>query len=293
MAPIVTTSRTKKHSKIGIVYTLATIVVLAIGILFVLQKNTSLEVKTEVEQPKEITKSLEPPAKPKNLEVNSMEEKPLEANELEKKPTSSSELTKKPGQMTLPDGRIFTFPTPEPGKPRIVIVDGKTYECDHEGNFKDVTPRQLFSTAFEANFMGLAIENGSFIPAFLIGLDQDEVVKILKKDYQMIGDETDEEIKKIEAYLEMKGLALDYIENGGTFDDFVVEIASFVKAERVVRAQGLKQVMGLVKEGKIAEAKALADQLNDSISKEGYKPLNIPPHVRKAFDELDAANDDN
>lgn len=290
MARVVTSSqrRSKKHQ---IFLPLVAIAILAVGAFVLLSHDDK---KVQVETAEEVVKE-QPKAKPPTpIGAQEVKENSTAVVKPTKHDASSNTNThqKKAGEMRLPDGRLFTFPAPTPGKPRIVIVDGKTYECDHEGNFKDVTPRQLFSTAFEANFMGLAIENGSFIPAFLVGLNQDEVVKILKKDYQMIGDETDEEIKKIEAYLEMKGLALDYIENGGTFDDFVVEIASFVKAERVVRAQGLKQVMGLVKEGKIAEAKALADELNESISKEGYKPLNIPPHVRKAFDELDAANDD-
>lgn len=290
MARVVTSSqrRSKKHQ---IFLPLIAIAILAIGAFVLLSHDDK---KVPVETAEEVVKE-QPKAKPPTpIGAQGVKENSTAVVKPTKHDASSNTNTyqKKAGEMRLPDGRLFTFPAPTPGKPRIVIVDGKTYECDHEGNFRDVTPRQLFSTAFEANFMGLAIDNGSFIPAFLVGLNQDEVIKILQKDYEMIGDETEEEIKKLEAYLEMKSIALDYIEQGGSFDDFVVDIAAFVKAERKIRAKGLGQVMTLVKEGKYAEAKTRADELNAAITAEGYKPLKIPPHVAKVFDELEAANDE-
>lgn len=290
MARVVTSSqrRSKKHQ---IFLPLIAIAILAIGVFVLLSHDDK---KVPVETAEEVVKEQPKTKPPTPIVAQEVKENSTAVVKPTKYDVSSNTNTyqKKAGEMRLPDGRLFTFPAPTPGKPRIVIADGKTYECDHEGNFRDVTPRQLFSTAFEANFMGLAIDNGSFIPAFLVGLNQDEVIKILQKDYEMIGDETEEEIKKLEAYLEMKSIALDYIEQGGSFDDFVVDIAAFVKAERKIRARGLGQVMTLVKEGKYAEAKTRADELNAAITAEGYKPLKIPPHVAKVFDELEAANDE-
>lgn len=190
-------------------------------------------------------------------------------------------FVKRPGAMMLPSGKVLTFPPPSPGKVEKVYAEGHLYECDSEGNWKDVTKRKLFKTAFELNFLGLSIDGKPFIPTFLLGLDQNEVVEILKKDYEAIGDETEEEMAEIQAYLEMKAAALDYIEQGGKFDDFVTEIASFVQAERNIRAKSLRQVMQLYKEGRYDEARDRALELEDVLEKQGYKPMTIPPHVRE------------
>ena len=191
-------------------------------------------------------------------------------------PPSTNNYVKKPGQMMLPNGRILTFPPPKEGETRRVASGGRVYECDHEGNWKDITPRRLFDTAFEANFLALSIEGRQFIPAFLVGLDQDNVVKVLKKDYVLKGDETEEEMAQIEAYNEMRGAALEYIAQGGTFDDFVGEVSAAVEAERKMRADGLKQVVALFKAGKREEALKRYETLNGILTEQGYKPIKIP-----------------
>lgn len=196
---------------------------------------------------------------------------------------STNNYVKKPGQMMLPNGKILTFKPPKPGETTKVLANGRIYECDSEGNWRDTTKRRLFDNAFEANFANLAIEGRSFIPAFLVGLDHDAVMKTLKKDYVLKGDETEEELAAINAFVEMKGVALDYIEQGGTFDEFVTEMASFVQAERKIRANSLKQVMMLYKEGRIEEAREKCEALNAMLSEQGYGKIKLPSHVRKAF----------
>ena len=198
---------------------------------------------------------------------------------------TTNDYVKKPGQMMLPNGKILTFPPPKEGETTKVLANGRIYECDSEGNWRDTTRRKLFDNAFESNFANLAIEGRSFIPAFLVGLDQEAVMKTLKKDYVLKGDETEEELAEINAFIEMKGIALDYIEQGGTFDEFVTEMASFVQAERKIRANSLKQVMLLYKDGKVEEAKARAESLNAMLAEQGYKPIRLPIHVRRAFGE--------
>ena len=195
-------------------------------------------------------------------------------------------FVKRPGAMQLPDGKVLTFPAPKEGEVRKVYAYGHMYECDSKGNFKDVTPRKLFHTAFEGNFLGLAVEDKPFIPAFLKGLDQDEVKKILTKNYEPIGDETEEEWTQLKAYDEMRCAALQYMEEGGTFDDFVDYFANQVKKERHTQAMCLREVMTLYKAGKIAEAKEMAQAANALKEKQGLKNFKVPPHVQKAFDAL-------
>lgn len=196
------------------------------------------------------------------------------------------EYVKKPGQLQLPNGKILTFPPPKEGETRKVYAYGHTYECDHLGNFRDISKRQLFKTAFEANFLALANENKPFIPAFLMGINQEDVARMLTKNYEPIGDETEEELAQIKAYDEMRAAALEYMGQGGKFDDFVDSIATFVKKERQARATCLREVMTLYKQGKIAEAKEMATAANVMTEQNGYKAIHLPPHVQAEFDKL-------
>ena len=224
------------------------------------------------------------PTQPTQLPSTNRTAKANAGNNAEK--PEKQPFVKRPGAMQLPDGKVLTFPAPKEGEVRKVYAYGHMYECDSKGNFKDVTPRKLFHTAFEGNFLGLAVEDKPFIPAFLKGLDQDEVKKILTKNYEPIGDETEEEWTQLKAYDEMRCAALQYMEEGGTFDDFVDYFANQVKKERQTQAMCLREVMTLYKAGKIAEAKEMAQAAEALKEKEGLKPLKLPPHVREAFDKL-------
>ena len=194
------------------------------------------------------------------------------------------EFVKRPGALQLPDGKVLTFPPPQEGEIRKVYAYGHLYECDHEGNFRDVTKRQLFHTAFEANFLGLAVEDKPFIPAFLKGLDEEDVKKTLLKKYETTGDETEEEMAQLRAYDDMRAAALQYMEEGGSFDEFVDYFAKQVKEERETNAMCLREVMTLYKQGKIAEAKEMAEAANALKREKGMKELKLPAHVRAAFE---------
>ena len=199
---------------------------------------------------------------------------------------AAEEYVKRPGQLQLPSGKVLTFPAPAEGEVRKVYADGRMYECDHLGNFKDITPRKLFHTAFEANFLGLALEDKPYIPAFLTGLDEAEVKKMLEKKYQPIGDETEEELVKLKAYNDMRHAVLAYMEQGGRFDDFVNEYAAFDRKQRESRALCLGEVMKLYKAGRVREARDMAEAASVMMDQKGYKPIRLPEHVRAEFDAL-------
>lgn len=275
----------KKTSRKGVWCAIAAGVVAVVGlVLFFALKEAPkpVEQPAPVQKPKPAPQKVAPIVQPKPAAKKPapVPEKKVEA------PKPKPEYVKKPGQMQLPDGQILTFPPPKEGQPRKVYAYGHLYECDHLGNFKDITPRKLFHTAFEGNFFALAQEGKPFIPAFLTGLDEDKVKEMLTKPYQPIGDETDEEKKKLEQYDLMRKAALDYMANGGKFDDFVNDIAKFEREERQTQAMCLREVMTLVKQGKLTEAKTMLQAADKLTTDKGYKPIRIPAYVQKAFDEI-------
>ena len=260
----------------------AIVAILAAVAFLVVRRGTGSGERGMVDKDKKVQRQR--PARPTQLPSTNRTAKANAGNNAEK--PEKQPFVKRPGAMQLPDGKVLTFPAPKEGEVRKVYAYGHMYECDSKGNFRDVTPRKLFHTAFEGNFLGLAVEDKPFIPAFLKGLDQDEVKKILTKNYEPIGDETEEEWTQLKAYDEMRCAALQYMEEGGTFDDFVDYFANQVKKERQTQAMCLREVMTLYKAGKIAEAKEMAQAAEALKEKEGLKPLKLPPHVREAFDKL-------
>ena len=232
---------------------------------------------------------VEKPQKPKTTSVQQQgvekpkaeKPAPTATNDAPKAAEKPPEFVKRPGALQLPDGKVLTFPAPKEGEIRKVYAYGHMYECDHEGNFRDVTKRQLFNTAFEANFLGLAIADKPFIPAFLKGLDQEDVKKILLKPYEPKGDETEEETEQIKAYDAMRATALQFMEEGGTFDEFVDYFAKQVKNERETNALCLREVMTLYKQGRFDEAKEMAEAANALKRQKGLNDLKLPAHVRE------------
>ena len=273
-------TKTQSHFKVWL-FALAIAVLASGGFLWLISgKNRGKPDKDDKsERPSKASTVAQPVTKTVKTSEEQVESEKSEKPEL-------PPYVKKPGQMQLPNGKILTFPAPKEGETRKVYAYGHMYECDSEGNFRDITPRKLFHTAFEGNFLGLAVEDKPFSPAFLKGLDQDEVKKILEKNYQPIGDETEEEWTQLKAYDDMRCAALQYMEEGGTFDEFVDYFANQVKKERQTQAMCLREVMTLYKEGKIAEAKEMAEAAAALKEKQGLKSFKLPPHVLEAFDAI-------
>lgn len=197
------------------------------------------------------------------------------------KPKQAKEFVKRPGALQLPDGRVLTFPPPKEGEIRKVYSHGRMYACDHLGNFEDITPRDLFHTPFEANFFALAQADGAFIPAFLTGLDPKEVRAYLTKPYQPIGDETEKEREQLKAYEELRQAVLEYMDQGGSFDEYVLETARFEKHQRQAHAVGLRSIATLIKAGKIEEAKRMRLAVDQAMKQQGYNPVKLPARFEK------------
>lgn len=213
-------------------------------------------------------------------------EKPLAAPKKEKPP-----FVKKPGTMQTPDGRVLTFPVPAPGEFRIVHSHGAVYKCDHEGNWVDITPKPVFDNAFEENLIGMNLQNGSFIPGMLMGLDKAEVMKMLRKPVTINPDDSEDVIRKKTAAAEVKELALDYMETtGASFDDFVMEMRKTATIQKGLTASTLKDIVGFLKKGDAKSAALYRDTLNQKFRELGLPDAKIPKHIN---DIIDAHKDSN
>ena len=207
-------------------------------------------------------------------------EKPLATPKKEKPP-----FVKKPGTMQTPDGRVLTFPVPAPGEFRTVHSHGAVYKCDHEGNWVDITPKPVFDNAFEENLIGMNLQNGSFIPGMLMGLDKAEVMKMLRKPVTINPDDSEEVIRKKTAAAEVKELALDYMETtGASFDEFVMEMRKTATIQKGLTASTLKDIVGFLKKGDAKSAALYRDTLNQKFRELGLPDAKIPKHINDIID---------
>lgn len=194
-------------------------------------------------------------------------------------------FVKKPGTMQTPDGRVLTFPVPAEGEFRIVHSHGAMYKCDHLGNWEDVTPKPVFDNAFEENLIGMNLQNGNFIPGMLMGLDEAEVMKMLKKPVTINPDDSEEVIRKKTAAAEVKELALDYMKTtGASFDEFVMEMRRTSAIQRGLTAETLRDIVGFLKKGDAKSAALYRDTLNQKFRELGLPDAKIPKHINDIID---------
>jgi hypothetical protein len=246
----------------------------AIALYFFLSKPESAPI-AQTDTPKKRV-----PAPKASTNLVKKAEKPIAAPEKEKPP-----FVKKPGTMQTPDGRVLTFPVPAPGEFRTVHSHGAVYKCDHEGNWIDVTPKPVFDNAFEENLIGMNLQNGSFIPGMLMGLDKAEVMKMLRKPVTINPDDSEEVIRKKTAAAEVKELALDYMETtGASFDDFVMEMRQTATIQKGLTASTLKDIVGFLKKGDAKSAALYRDTLNQKFRELGLPDAKIPKHINDIID---------
>ena len=221
---------------------------------------------TEARPPKKIPPAVNKPATDKP-------EKP------EKPP-----FVKRPGAMQLPDGRVLTFKPPKEGEFRIVHSHGSTYKCDHLGNWVDVTPKPVFDNSFEETLVGLAT-TGNFIPGMLMGIDYDDAIRMLTKPVVVNPDDPEDVVKKKEAVAAAKEAILDYMKDGASLDEFVMDMRKQVVKERFIRGAALKEIVASLKEGRAQDAADMRDAANKMLEKDGAPALKIPAHLENAIEE--------
>ena len=190
---------------------------------------------------------------------------------------------KRPGAMQLPDGRVLTFKPPKEGEFKIVHSHGAVYKCDHLGNWEDVTPKPVFDNAFEESLVGLAT-SGSFIPGVLMGLDYDYVIKMLTKPVVVDPGDPEDVVAKKEAVAAAKEAILDYMKDGASFDDFVMDMRRQVATKRAIRGMALKEIVGLLKAGRREEAADMRDAAEQLMERETGGRLTLPAHIESSLE---------
>lgn len=192
-------------------------------------------------------------------------------------------FVKRPGALKLPDGRVLTFKPPKEGEYKIVHSHGAVYKCDHLGNWEDVTPKPIFDNAFEESLVGMAT-SGNFIPGVLMGLDYEYVIKMLTKPVEIKPDDSEDVVAKKEAVSAAKEAIIDYMKDGASFDDFVMDMRKHVVKERAIKGMALKEIVRLLNEGKVEDAADMCEAAGQLMERETGGKLTLPSHIESSLE---------
>lgn len=188
---------------------------------------------------------------------------------------------KSPGQMALPDGRILTFRPPAEGTMVKVHSFGKTFECDSEGGWREITKKPIFDNPIENQLVSLAIPGGVFVPAAILGNSPEELDDILHRDVVINPDDDESTVEKKEAVAALKRQILEYMDEGGTFEGFVEEMRSYSKEEKKLRNSGMNRLEDIMESGDIDEARDFLQVYNGILEEQGFAPLRLPKKWRE------------
>lgn len=188
-----------------------------------------------------------------------------------------------PGQARLPDGFIVTFKPPAEGRTVKFMVDHEQYVCYPDGTFEIIEHKPVFEDKFEEQMIGLATANGTFLPVVLLNHTEEELKAMLDREVVINPDDDDDVKQKKQAVAEMKKMLKDYLDQGGDYVDFVMEMHKVSKEEKKLRAKGMAKVYDILESGNIEDAKAFIKAYNEVLDESGYPPLKLP---KKTMEEL-------
>ena len=181
----------------------------------------------------------------------------------------------KPGYWALPDGTEFRFKLPPEGETASLKVKGVLYRFDSEGNFQDISKPKVFDNPVENKLVGMAVEGGSFSPGLMLRHSDEEIMAALNKPVEILPDDSEEVRAKKEAVAELKRDILDFMAQGGTYEEYVTEAASMARQERAMKRDGIRKIAAMLDAGDAEGARDYYETFNRVLQESGYSALKL------------------
>ena len=190
-----------------------------------------------------------------------------------------------PSRVVLPNGREVDFVLPAEGEPpKKYLAGGHIYEIDYEGNAVDTSAPKLFESDFENKLLSLFEGRGAAAAAFAKFTEEEAVEFCKAPTYQEEGD-TPEMLARRESVALMKSDILEYIENGGTFQDYVAEIRTMDRELKKTESGYRRDILAFLRAGDVATARQYLATANELLKEAGYEPLKLPPGIARQLEE--------
>lgn len=226
-----------------------------------------------------------PPEQPPALEEHASR-RAAHVPELWEEPPRRIVPSGRPGYYMLPDGTEFRFRLPPEGQTASLKVRGVLYRFDSEGNFENISKPKVFDNPVENQLVGLSVEGGSFASGLMMRHTDEDILAALNRPVEIHEDDSDEVKAKKEAVAAMKQEILAYMEQGGTYEEFVTEMASMARQERKMKRDGIRKIVSLLDEGRADEARDFYETYNGLLEESGYTPLKLQMGLKERMGML-------
>ncbi len=147
-----------------------------------------------------------------------------------------------------------------------------------------VLSKQYFDNPVENRLEKLAIPGKGVAMILPNSLSDEEVMEILRRPIEISSDDSPDVIEAKERTIAIKKEAIAYIEQGGSYDEFVAELARVANEEanaiKTVRAE----MMRILKSEGIDAADAYLEEVNPTLTDAGLKPIGVPKPLRIKYE---------
>ena len=193
-----------------------------------------------------------------------------------------------PGMIRLPNGFELRFKLPAEGETRQLLAGGEIWEIDSKGEIQNVTPPPIFEKPFEGMISALYERDGMVLPFALKRYSEKEIRKMCKEPTLSYDDDTPEIIQKRENVAMLKQAILEFLDGGGTFEEFVDDMQQHSHNAQRAQIEGVHGVRDLLEAGKDDEALRYYRLFTQDMADKGYGELKLPPSYIEALNEIAA-----
>lgn len=193
-----------------------------------------------------------------------------------------------PGMIRLPNGFELRFKLPAEGETRQLLAGGEIWEIDSKGEIQNITPPPIFDKPFEGMISSLYERDGMMLPFAAKRYSEEEVRKMCKEPTLTYDDDTPDIIQKRENVAMLKQAILEFLDGGGTFEEFVDDMQQHSQNAQRAQMDGVHGVRDLLEAGKDDEALRYYRLLSQDMADKGYGELKLPPSYIEALNEIAA-----
>lgn len=189
------------------------------------------------------------------------------------------------------DSKVAVEEAANPDAEKIEVVVGAEEKKDAPKPMPfGVLSKQYFTNSVENQLEKLGISGRGVAMVLPNKLTQAEVLEILRRPVDIYEDDDEETVAAKERTAAMKQEALKFIEQGGTYDEFVSEMAKISNEEAAMAKSARSEMMRVLKEEGYEAAEAYLEEVNPALKAAGLKEMKIPlPFRVKHQKELERA----
>ena len=130
--------------------------------------------------------------------------------------------------------------------------------------------------------------DGMVLPFALKRYSEKEVRKMCKEPTLSYDDDTPEIIQKRENVAMLKQAILEFLDGGGTFEEFVDDMQQHSQNAQRAQVEGMHGIRDLLEAGKDDEAVQYYKLVSQEMADKGYGKLKLPRSYRAALEEIAA-----